>query len=141
MNRDTALAMSWENVEMLRRGYQRFVVTGQFVAEAISPEFVWDMSNFHGWPEQQTYKGAEEAQRFLDEWMSAWEDWEFEVDSFHDAGDKVVVLMRQHGRSKAAGMPVEMSFAQVWSFRDGKQTCMAMYSDRKQALEVAGLSE
>ena len=133
--------MSQENVELVRRGYERFAATGQFVADIASPDFVWDMSNFHGWPEQQTYEGAEGAQRFLDEWTSAWDDWELEVDAFHDAGDKVVVLVRQQGRSKAAGMPVEMSFAQVWTFRAGKQTRMEMYSDREEALEAAGLGE
>jgi ketosteroid isomerase-like protein len=133
--------MSQENVEMVRRGYERFATTRQFVADIASPEFVWDMSNFHGWPEQQAYEGAEGAQSFLDNWIGAWDDWELEVDALHDAGDKVVALVRQHGRSKAAGMPVEMSFAQVWTFRDGKQTRMEMYSDREEALEAAGLSE
>jgi ketosteroid isomerase-like protein len=66
---------------------------------------------------------------------------ELEVDALHDAGNKVVVLVRQNGRSKTAGMPVEMSFAQVWTLRDGKQTRMEMYSDRDEALAAAGLSE
>jgi ketosteroid isomerase-like protein len=132
--------MSQENVEMVRRGYERFAATGEFVEDIVSPEFVWDMSNFHGWPEQQTYEGVEGARSFLEEWVSAWDDWELEVDSLHDAGDKVVSFVRQRGRSKAAGMPVEMSFAQVWTLRDGKQTRMDMYSDREEALEAAGLS-
>ena len=62
--------------------------------------------------------------------MGAWDDWELEVDALHDAGDKVVALVRQHGRSKTAGTAVEMSFAQIWTLRDGKQTRMDMYSDR-----------
>ncbi len=133
--------MSQENVEIVRRGYERFAATGEFVADLATDDFVWDMSNFHGWPEQQTYEGAAGAQRFLVEWTSAWDDWELEVDALRDAGDKVVVLVRQHGRSKEAGMPVEMSFAQVWTFRGGKQARMDMYSDREEALEAAGLSE
>ena len=38
-------------------------------------------------------------------------------------------------------MPVEMSFAQVFTFRDGKRARMEMYSDRNEALEAAGLRE
>ena len=133
--------MSQENVELVRRGYERFATTGQFVADIASPDFVWDMSNFHGWPEQQTYEGPEGAQGFLNDWVSAWDDWELEVDALHDAGDKVVVLVRQRGRSKTAGMPVEMIFAQVWTLRDGKQIRMEMYSDRDEALEAAGIQE
>src|SRR5687768_3590697 len=101
--------MSQENVEMVRRGYEQFAATGRFVADIASPDFVWDMSNFHAWPDQQTYEGTAGVESFLDNWVSAWDDWELEVDALHDAGDKVVVLVRQRGRSKAAGTPVEMS--------------------------------
>jgi ketosteroid isomerase-like protein len=132
--------MSQENVEIVRQGYERFAATGQTDPDLVSPEIVWDMSNFHGWPEQQTYEGAAGVQGFLEDWTGAWDEWELEVDSLHDAGDKVVALVRQRGRSKTAGMPLEMSFAQVWTVREGKQTRMDMYSVRDEALEAAGLS-
>jgi ketosteroid isomerase-like protein len=133
--------MSEENVEIVRDGLGRFAATREFPAERVTGDFVWDMSNFHGWPEQQVYEGAGGARAFLKEWTDAWEDWEIEIDALHDAGDKVVALMRQRGRSKAAGTPVEMSFAQVWTLRDGKEARMEMYSDRAEALEAAGLRE
>jgi ketosteroid isomerase-like protein len=133
--------MSEENVEIVRHGVGQFAATREFPAERVTDDFVWDMSNFHGWPEQQIYEGAEGARTFLREWTDAWEDWELEIDALHDAGDSVVALMRQHGRSKAGGMPVEMSFAQVWTLRDGKEARMEMYSDPGEALEAAGLSD
>ena len=49
--------MSRENVDVVRQGYERFAATGQIDPDIASPDFVWDMSNFHGWPEQQTYQG------------------------------------------------------------------------------------
>lgn len=133
--------MSQENVEIVRRGYETFAATGEFVEDIAWPEFAWDMSHFHGWPEKQVYEGIEGARSFLEDWMSAWDDWELEVEAFHDSGDKVVALVHQSGRSKAAGMPVDMSFAQVWTLRDGKQLRMEMYSDRTEALEACGLRE
>jgi ketosteroid isomerase-like protein len=133
--------MSQENVEVVRGGFEQFASTGQFTEEIVTPDFVWDMSNFHGWPEQQVYEGVEGARIFLTEWAAAWEDWELEVEAFHDAGDKVVALVRQSGRSKAAGMTVDMTFAQVFTLRDGKQTRMDMYSDPKEALKAVGLAE
>jgi hypothetical protein len=45
--------MSQENVEIVRRGYEQFQTRGQFLAEIATPDFVWDMSGFRGWPEQQ----------------------------------------------------------------------------------------
>ena len=133
--------MSHENVEIVRIGYQRYLATGEFTDEIVTADFVWDMSNFHGWPEQQVYDGADGARTFLKDWTDAWEDWELDVDALHDAGDRVVALLRQHGRSKANGMPVEMSFAQVWTVRGGKEARMDMYSDPAEAFEAAGLSE
>ncbi len=129
------------NVEVVRQGYERFAATREFATDLATDDFVWDMSNFHGWPEQQVYEGVAGAAAFLSDWMEAWEDWEFELEALHDAGNKVVALVRQRGTSKAAGMPVEMSFAQVFTLHDGKQSRMEMYSDRDEALEAAGLSE
>jgi ketosteroid isomerase-like protein len=131
--------MSQQNVEVVRHGYERFKDTGRFVAELVTPNFTWDMSNFRGWPEQQIYEGPEGAQSFIDEWSGAWDDWELRVDALLDAGERVVALISQRGRSKATGLPVDMSFAQVWTLRDGKQTRMDMYSDRGEALRATGL--
>jgi ketosteroid isomerase-like protein len=124
----------------VRMAYEQFAKTGLFLAELVTPDFVWDMSNFHGWPEQQVYEGAQGARTFLAEWITAWDDWEIEAEALHDAGDKVVAIMRQRGKSKTSGMPVEMSFAQIWTLRDGKQSRMEMYSDPNEALEAGGLA-
>jgi ketosteroid isomerase-like protein len=132
--------VSQENVDIVRKGYERFLVTREFVADLSTDDFVWDMSNFHGWPEQQVYEGAEGVNAFMSAWMEAWDDWELEVEALLDGGERVVALVHQRGRSKGAGMPVEMSFAQVFTFRDGKQSRMEMYSDRDEALASAGLS-
>ena len=139
--RDTARAMSQENVEIVRAGYERFAATGEFVADLATDDFVWSMANFHGWHEQQTYEGIAGARAFLSEWMDAWEDWEHEVEALHDAGDRVVGLIYQRLTSKTVGTPVEMSFAQVFTLRDGKLARMEMYSERDEALAAAGLSE
>ena len=132
--------MSAENVELVREGYERFRATGDVAEEFSTDDFAWDMSNFHGWPEQQVYEGTEGARVFLTAWAGAWDDWKLEIEELLDAGDKVVALVKQSGVSKEAGMPVEMSFAQLWTIRDGKQARMDMYSDRAEALEAAGLS-
>src|SRR5438270_510972 len=132
--------MSQEHVDLVRRGYDEFRASGRFIVEIAAPDFVWDMSHFSGWPEQQVYEGVAGAEAFLEEWTAAWDDWELDVDELHDAGEKVVALLRQRGRSKATGMPVDMSLAQVWTVHDGKETRMEMYSDRAEALRDAGLA-
>jgi ketosteroid isomerase-like protein len=131
--------MSQQNVEVVRRGFKHFQTTGDLLEEIIAPDFVWDMSKFTGWPEQEVYDGVEGARTFIRDWTDAWDEWEIEVESFHDAGEKVLVIVRQHGRSKTTGMPVDMLFAQVFTFRDGLETRMEMYADPAEALKAVGL--
>ena len=120
--------MSQENVETVREGYEQFRRRKTFVSELAAPEFAWNMSHFHGWPEQQVYVGVQGADRFLEEWTSAWDEWELQLEELHDAGDKVVAIHRQHGRSRSTGIRADMSFAMVWTLRDGKRTCDTAYS-------------
>ena len=132
--------MSEENVERLRYAFEQFMATGELSGD-FAPDFVWDMSTFRDWPEQQIYPGIEGARQFLEEWRDAWEDWELQVEDMFDAGDDVVAVLRQRGRSKATGLPVDMHFAQVWTLRDGKQLRMRMYASPDEALEATGLRQ
>ncbi len=133
--------MSQENVELVRRGYEEFVATGDFRPELIHPDFVWEMSTFRGWPEQQTYRGLDGARKFIADWTEPWDEWELELENLLDAGDKVIAILHQRGRSKSTGVSVEMQFAQVWTIRGGKQVRMETYSNPDEALEAAGLRE
>jgi len=134
--------MSEESFEAGRRRFEEFAATQDFHAENFHPDFVWDMSTYRGWPEQQTYAGVEGARAFLAEWLEAWDDWSLEVEEYVDAGgDRVVVILRQRGRSKASGAPSEMHFGQVWTLKDGLSIRMQMYASPAEALEAVGLRE
>ena len=134
--------MSQENVEIVRRAYEHRRATGDFLEEVLAPDLVWDMSNFRGWPEQQIYEGVDEARRFIRDWTAAFDEWAIEVEALHDAGgDKVVGVIRQRGRFRTSGLPVEMLFAQVYTLRDGKEVRMEMYADPAEALKAVGLEQ
>jgi ketosteroid isomerase-like protein len=131
--------MSAENVDIIRRGYEEFIATGEPTEDIMAPEFVWDMSTFRDWPERKTYEGVEGMREFIGDWTAAWEDWRLEVEDLADAGDEVVAIVRQSGRSKTTGLPIDMRFAQLWTLSDGKQTRMRMYAEPEEALRAAGL--
>lgn len=134
--------MSEENVEIVRRGFEHFRQTRDFLREDVyDPAFVWDMSTFRGWPEKQTYEGLDGAREFMRAWLDAWDDWQLDVESLHDGGDKVVAIVRQRGRSKSTGLEVDMSFAQVFTLRNSLVTRMQMYADPAEGLQAAGLPE
>jgi ketosteroid isomerase-like protein len=57
-----------------------------------------------------------------------------------DAGESVVLNIRQWGRGKGSGAPVSDEFWQVWTFRDGKVIHRTRHQDRAAALEAARLA-
>jgi ketosteroid isomerase-like protein len=130
-----------ENLEIVREGYARFIGSGEVPAEQYTPEFIWDMSTFAGWPEKKEYPGVAGVNEFLATWLEASDDWRLELEELRQADDgRVVAICRQYGTSTATGLEAEMRFAQVWTLRDGLYTRMEMYADPDEALKAAGIS-
>ena len=78
--------MSQENVEVIRRGWEHWMATGEIRAHA---DFVWDVSHLN-WPDQQIYLGGEGAMQFLAEWAGAWDEWELEVEEYIDTAERAI---------------------------------------------------
>ena len=134
--------MSQENVEIVRRGYEHFVATGEPLEEIVRPRVRLghvDLSRLAGAPDLRG--DSRERGSSSTDWVGAWDDWELNMEELHEAGDQVVAILRQRGRAKSTGLPVDMHFGQVWTIRDGKQLRMQMYASPEEALEAAGLRE
>jgi ketosteroid isomerase-like protein len=131
--------VSREDVELVRRAYGHTEATKRVYAERFAPGFVWEMSGYDCRPERQRYDGVDGAQRFLDDWSGAWDDWRLEIEDIGQSGDKVVVVVRQSGRARATGMDLDMVFAQIWRIRDGWFTRMDMYFRSVRSSESRGL--
>ena len=70
------------------------------------------------------------------------EAWESSVEQARAIDDeRVLVTGWIKVRGSRGGVPVEQRFWVVMSLRDGKVTRSAVYTNRGQALEAAGLSE
>src|SRR6478736_5097755 len=105
----------------------------------MAPDYVWDMSTFAGWPEQQLYHGVDGARQFLADWRAPFDKWGLHDHELIDAGgDHVVAISRQRARHRTTGMAVDMVIAQVFTIRDGLQTRMQMYADPDEALAAVG---
>ena len=132
--------MSQATGEIIRRGWdawQRGDLPGLF--SLFDAEVIWDTSHFHDWPES-AYHGVAGVERFLTEWLEVWADYEMDVDDVIAAPDgRVVSLLRQRGRGRDSGLPMEMSLAQIATLRDGKVTRLENYEDPDEALRAAGL--
>jgi ketosteroid isomerase-like protein len=74
------------------------------------------------------------------EWLSPWETYWTEVEDFLDVSeDRVLVLIRDHGRLAGSDSEIESVSASVWTLRDGKIARIEFFSSRSQALKAVGL--
>jgi hypothetical protein len=66
--RDTARAMSQENLDLLRRAFEYVERTGEILPEAVHPDIVLDNTTFRGAIIPGTFVGIEEVNEWLAEW-------------------------------------------------------------------------
>ena len=136
--RDTDRAVSEENVEIVRRGLEHFLATGE-------PD--WDTTDEqveihdHDIPDRGEYLGAAGVRRWLEDWGAAWAEWSLEPEEFIDAGDRVVVVAHLRARGRDSGVEVDRQDGLVYTMRDGKLVRLDYYGSRGQALDAVGLSE
>jgi ketosteroid isomerase-like protein len=131
--------MSQENVERVRALYECFA-RGDFRASSdlLGPDFEWEQLPGAG-VEPGSHHGSD-AVRAVRSIFEVYENFRVEAEECIDAGDKVVVVARCHGKARASGMQLDEQLAFVWAVRDGKPTRMEQHPSRREALESVGLA-
>src|SRR5215212_3789052 len=132
--------MAIDNVEIVRRGYEAFEEDGvEGILRFLDPEIEWHMSAaFTRTPRVYWgHDGVREVFRFFTEWI---DDLGADPHEFIEAGDKVIVPVRMHGRLRESGEPVAYELVQVWLGRDGKAIRLVTYPDREAAVADAGVT-
>jgi ketosteroid isomerase-like protein len=129
--------MAIDNVEIVRRGYEAFEEDGvEGIIPFLDPAIEWHMSAAFASAPRVHYghDGVREVFRYFEEWL---DDIGADPHEFIEAGDRVIVPVRMHGRLKETGKPVAYELVQVWLGRDGKAVKLITYPDREQALADA----
>ena len=129
--------MDADNVEIVRSGYRAFGKGGaEAILEFLDPGIEWHMSAvFTRTPRVfRGHDGVREVFRFFDELI---ENLGADPHEFIDAGDRVIVPVRMHGRLRESGEPVAYELVQVWLGRDGKAIRLVTYPDREAAMADA----
>ena len=67
-----------------------------------------------------------------------WDGFAVHPESFHDAGDVVVVELRYSGTYKATGKAIDAQVCHVWTVKDGKITKFQQYVDTAKLQDVMG---
>jgi ketosteroid isomerase-like protein len=139
---DTGLAMSEENIEILRRAVEAFNQAG--IAGAVTDELFADDVEFHEPPEQpapRTARGREAVKELFGEFDAAWAEHKSEPEEFRVlADDRVLVLSVERFKGRD-GMAIDAPFAAIVTVREGKIVEWQAFWDRGSALEAAGLLE
>jgi ketosteroid isomerase-like protein len=93
-------------------------------------------------PNAGRFHGKDEYVRWLGTWLEAWDEFTVRVTRMELVGERHVVCdVRQIGRGKGSGIPVEMDIVYLWEIRDGKLASQHLYSSAEQAREVAEQGE
>jgi uncharacterized protein len=139
VSRSTA-AVSRENVEIVRASWEAWS-RGDMDAlfEFYDPAVEWDMIHSYV-PDMGVFHGHEGVREFFREWRAFFAEYHAEPEQFIDAGDSVVVRVRQEGRGRASDVAVEMpGYWQVYKLRGGRAVRVEMFRDEDDALASAGL--
>ena len=133
--------MSQENVEVVRSAFAALNRGDREAAFGLAdPEIVVDATRRVFNP--TTYVGPRGIREWASDMDEIWEEFHSEVSEFIDAGDRVVVALRLHGKGKGSGVEVEQSVAGIWTVRDGRIVRIEIgYASPREALEAVGLSD
>ena len=133
--------MSQENVEVVRRIYERWLRSDASLFDALDPDIELNPDPAADWVGvNDIYRGHDGVRSYLAQVYEAFDDYRPEVEELLDAGDKVITLAIEHGRGRGSGATVEARHtAHVWTIRANKAIRLDLYLNREEALEAAGL--
>ena len=93
-------------------------------------------------PKSGLYIGSEGIAEYTREnLVKPWSSFTVEAEEIVAAGDSVLVHVHQRGVGRASGVPSELRYFTLWSFRGPRIIRIESFRDRAEALEAAGLSE
>jgi ketosteroid isomerase-like protein len=130
--------MSRQTVEVVRRSFAAFDADDLAGMIELFDEGLVTRRLAPG-PDPGTWYGIEGALEVTAEWMETFDDFAITAEEYVDAGDHVVVRVRQEGRGSGSRVPVTATFWFVYGVRDGKIITWDMYFARDQALDAVGL--
>jgi uncharacterized protein len=138
--RDTQRAMSEENVEIVRRGYEAY---NRGDLDGVAADFTPDCEYIPSGAlpgGRGIIRGPEEYKRYIGWLQDEFDDAHAEIHELVDAGEAVFASLTLRGRGRRSGAPAGWALWQVWTFQGGKVVRGEAFTSRDEAREAAGLS-
>jgi ketosteroid isomerase-like protein len=131
--------MSAENIEIVRRMLEAYAQGGfAAVSEFTHPDFEMRFMAHHPLG-GRTYRAGEAGQSML-EFAESFEDFDAEAEELVDAGDHVVVALRERGRARGS-VELEQIFGILYTLREGKIFRMQWFDSPDEALAAANTED
>lgn len=133
--------MTDQNKQVVQRGHEART-TGRIGdwLETLDPDIEWDISGYPvaGFP--QRGRGRNEFVAHVSKYWSLWNDYSQNVTEMIDAGDNVVVVLREHARLRNSDADLEREVAAVWTMENGKRVRFRAFATREDAMRAVGES-
>jgi ketosteroid isomerase-like protein len=85
------------------------------------------------------YAGVEGFREAIDDWLSPWEEFHFEIEELTPVDDMIVMLVRQVGKTKHGGVEIATESGTIWWIADGSIRRASFYLDRDDVRKAAGI--
>ncbi len=110
--------------------------------ELADPQVEYHWHDERTMPDQPQHLRGTEIIGFLEQLRGAWVDLATEPLEFIEAPDgRALTPIRQSGRGRESGVPIELHFFLLFTIRDGKVRDVEQCRHRADALKAAGLRE
>ena len=129
---ETEEHLTTDNLPAVQRSYEAFSRGDLDGATAMMDDaIVWHQAQ--GLPHGGIYEGLANVRANIfdpldEQW---WVDFDAVPSEILTGDDHVVVIGRYTGRAKASGKPLDIPFAHVWKFRDGKAVRFHQFTDTR----------
>lgn len=127
--------MSEENLQLVREffaTYRRGDYEGSLAC--LAPDVVYKVA------QEAPARGRDAVRAIWERWESSFEELETTPEEFIDAGEHVVVTVRYRGHGRGSGIEIDDRGYEVCTVRDGEIVRKVEFTDRAEALAVAGLT-
>jgi ketosteroid isomerase-like protein len=108
----------------------------ELALETFDPDIEGDFTHM---PEGRTATGRDEVRREIARWQLTWDELRTDIEELVDAGDKVLLVVRQTGVAKQSRIELDMRYAQIFELEDGRVLRMKTFLDVADARMAAGL--
>jgi ketosteroid isomerase-like protein len=139
-SRDTAWAMSQENVALVRQSFDAWNEGGPEAAKQFwAEDFEWH--DFPGLPDRRVVRGRDAVVAHLTDQLSLLGELRTTIVEVRVRGETVLLRTELTIHGAKSGIDVPGEVAQVWEVADGRVQRVRLFTTWQEALEAAGLRE